>query len=43
LLEIDYPFLAKELARQGIRRPEDLPQLPSQVVTAKEPEIRLSE
>lgn len=43
LLEMDYPFLARELARQGILRREDLPILPAEVVTAREPEIRLSE
>lgn len=42
-LEWDYPFLAKELARQGVRRREDLPQLPAQVLNAVEPELRLSE
>lgn len=42
-LELDHPFLAKELARQGVRRCEDLPQLPDQVLNAVEPELRLSE
>ncbi len=43
LLEWDYPFLAKELARQGIRRLEDLPPLPPQVTDVVEQELRLSE
>jgi hypothetical protein len=42
-LEKDHPFLAKELARQRIRRREDLPKLPDQVLNAVEPELRLSE
>jgi len=42
-LEIDHPFLAKELARQGIRSREQLPVLPPQVVDVVEPELRLPE
>jgi hypothetical protein len=38
-LEKDHPFLAKELARQGIRTTADIPPLPSHVVDAVEPEL----
>lgn len=38
-LEKDHPFLAKELARQGIRTSADIPPLPAHVVDAVEPEL----
>lgn len=40
-LREDHPFLAKELLRQGIHAPEQLPPLPSHIVDAVEPELRL--
>lgn len=38
-LEMDHPFLAKELARQGIRASTDLAPLPPHVVNTAEPEL----
>lgn len=38
-LEMDHPFLAKELVRQGIRTRAELPPLPSFVVNTVEPEL----
>lgn len=38
-LEMDHPFLAKELVRRGIRTSAQLPSLPSHVTDAVEPEL----
>ncbi len=38
-LEKDHPFLAKELARQGISTPAQLPFLPPEVINTVEPEL----
>lgn len=38
-LEMDHPFLARELARQGIRTSEQLPRLPPHIADAVEPEL----
>lgn len=38
-LELDHPFLAKELIRQGIRTSEELPSLPRYVLERVEPEL----
>jgi hypothetical protein len=40
-LQMDHPFLAKELVRQGIHAREQLPPLPPRVVETVEPELRL--
>ncbi len=38
-LELDHPFIAKELARRGIREAAQLPRLPASIVDRVEPEL----